>query len=91
MVRAVIYVPPGVDRAKWMSRCLDHCARRHYTVTAVIEDGSWDDVSAMMLHGRVEVVVVSQFEHLAPDRTPRVEEASDWRQPPSGRRAHTIR
>lgn len=92
MDRAVIYVPAGADRAKWIPRCLDHCARHGYRIVAVIDQGPWEDVRAMLHEGAVDVVVVSRFEHLPPGRLPRMEEAIDWGPPAGGgRRPRTIR
>jgi hypothetical protein len=90
--RAVIYLPPDVDRAKWLPRCLVHCNRRDYHVIGIVQSpAGWQSVHEMMAGGEADVVVVGRFGQLPPDRMPRIEEATDAGQPPTGRRPRTIR
>ena len=79
-VRAVIYLPPGVDRAVWTPRCLEHCERRGYAVVAVIDDqdAAWHDVWSMLAGRDADVVVITRWGDLDPARSPRIEEAVDF-------------
>lgn len=91
--RAVIYVPPGQEHDRWLSRCLAHCEGSEYQVVAVIEVDGWRDVFRMLADGAVDVAVFGKFEHLpsAPD-APRIEEAVvEVHRPPSKRRPRPFR
>lgn len=85
--RAVIYLPPGVDRDRWLSRCLEHCERRRYLVVSIVQvESGWHDVHQMLTNDEADVVVVGRFAHLDPTRTPRIEEATDYGDTPRTRR-----
>ena len=76
-LRVVIYVPPDVNAAKWQRACLDHCARKGYTVVSLVIDdrkmSRWPDVTRL-LPDSADVVVVADMSAMPRDRIPRVEE-----------------
>ena len=76
-LRAVIYVPPGVNAEKWQRACLAHCARKGYIVVSLVIDGAnlsrWPDVMRM-LPDEADVVVVADMGAMPRDRIPRTEE-----------------
>lgn len=86
-LRAVIYLPAAVEVARWLPVCLAHCERHAYIVASVIlpNVSGWAAVVDLLTGGEVDVVVVGSYDHLPPDRVPRIEEAVEDR--PSGRPA----
>jgi hypothetical protein len=90
-LKAVIYLPPGVDRDVWLPRALTHCERHRYEVTAVIDDPGigWHDVWTLLATRGTDVVVISRWGHLDPTRVPRIEEVgSDKDDGEPARRPH---
>lgn len=88
-LRAAIYLPAAVEVARWLPICLVHCERNAYTVASIIWPSlsGWDAVIELLAARDVDVVVVASYEHLPSDRTPRIEEATDFGPgPPSQRR-----
>lgn len=72
MLRAVIFVPTeDPAHARWVLVCGDHCRRRGYLLTAIV--GDWADVAAMVKYEEVDIVVAARWDHLPPDRLPRLE------------------
>lgn len=76
-LRAIIYIPPGVDIERWQKACLKHCRRRSYELVGLVidEDGmKWHDVIRMNAHRETDVIVIFDWAAMPPDRLPRVEE-----------------
>lgn len=77
MPDALIFVPPDPAARPWLTICAQYCARKKYTVKAVVSD--WDDVIRLLREDGVEIVVVGRREHLPPQRAPRIECVTDQR------------
>jgi acetyl-CoA acetyltransferase len=93
-LRAVIYIPALVETARWLPLALLHCERQGYDVVALISSGfgAWSSVWEMLNSGEADVCVVGRYEHMPPDRMPRIEEAWDTGPgPPGTRRPKVVR
>lgn len=75
MSKAVIYVPAG-DYLQAATECLDALDVAGYELEGIVR-GNWPTAEAMLLDGRVDVVLVADRAHLPVDRTPRVEEVTE--------------
>ena len=74
---AAIWIPAHVDPLDpHVMACLSHTRRCRYDLLGIITAAPWDEVRQMMTDGRVDVVVVSDPDHLPADRTPRIEVAA---------------
>jgi hypothetical protein len=78
MTASVIYLPENTETQRWARICVEWCERKGYRVVSLVVDDSpdgrkWRDVVAMMARGDVEVCVVPRWDHMPPDRVPRVE------------------
>jgi hypothetical protein len=71
---AVIFVPAH-DIAEFGKQCMDYCAARGYEVAGVIR-GDWNAAISMTRASSATVVVIASWDHLDPDRKPRVEVAA---------------
>jgi len=75
---AVVFVPAGdPDYARWLMVCGDYCNSRGYEITAVVSD--WADAMTLCTTAGVDIVVTARWDHLPPDRTPRLEIVTDQR------------
>lgn len=73
---AVVFVPyedPAHER--WVHVCCEHCAEHNYRVVAVA--GTYADAIAMLFEHGSNVMVVARWDHLPPDRLPRIEIVAD--------------
>lgn len=87
-LRAVIYIPAAVETARWLPICLLHCERQAYQVVAIISSGlmGWTSVWEMLVSREADVVVVGSYSQMEPERLPRIEEATEIRPGPPGKR-----
>lgn len=81
MTRAVVYVPSG-DFDPHAARCTAYAQERGYDLVGIVID-DWPAVQRMLAVGETSVVLVSEEQHLDPERKPRVEvvaaqSASRW-------------
>ncbi|MGC4796460.1 hypothetical protein GAR06_00232 [Micromonospora saelicesensis] len=73
---AVIWIPAHIEPSEpAVARCLSHLRRHSYRFTGIMR-ASWETVEQMMIDGEVDVVVIADFAHLPPDRSPRIELAN---------------
>ncbi|MFI6234901.1 hypothetical protein ACIBD9_15180 [Micromonospora sp. NPDC050784] len=73
---AVIWIPADIEPSEpAVARCLSHLRRHSYRFAGIMR-ASWETVEQMMIDGEVDVVVIANFDHLPPDRSPRIELAS---------------
>jgi len=80
---AAIWIPPDLDPLEpHVMACLHHVRRCRYELLGVITAAPWDDVGQLMAAGKVDVVVVSDPDHLPADRRPRLEIAGAHMLPP---------
>jgi hypothetical protein len=57
-------------------RCIQYCRAMGYKMGGLIQD-DWGAAIEHITQGKAEVLVVADFEHLDPDRTPRIEVVAD--------------
>jgi hypothetical protein len=81
-LKAVIYVSTRhlADAESTMNACLRYCERHGYLVTNVVVDPTgemWRQVNLLLADGEADVVVVTDWGQLAPNRLPRVEFVSE--------------
>lgn len=70
---AVIWVPAHIEPSEpVVAKCLSHLRRHSYRFAGIMR-ASWETVEQMMIDGEVDVVVIADFAHLPPDRSPRIE------------------
>lgn len=73
---AVIWIPADIEPSEpAVARCLHHLHRHSYRFAGIMR-ASWEAVEQTMIDGEVDVVVIADFAHLPPDRSPRIELAS---------------
>ncbi|MEU8421476.1 hypothetical protein AB0C15_11430 [Micromonospora sp. NPDC048835] len=73
---AVIWIPATIEPSEAaVARCLSHLRRRSYRFAGIMR-APWETVEQTMIDGEVDVVVIADFAHLPPDRSPRIELAS---------------
>ncbi|GAB3936883.1 hypothetical protein [Micromonospora vulcania] len=73
---AVIWIPGHIEPSEpVVAVCLSHIRRHAYRFNGIIR-ASWEAVEQTMVDGEVDVVVIADFAHLPPDRSPRIELAT---------------
>ncbi|WP_433261428.1 hypothetical protein ACQPWR_20030 [Micromonospora vinacea] len=73
---AVIWIPADIEPSEpAVAKCLSHLRRHSYRFAGIMR-ASWETVEQTMIDGEVDVVVIADFAHLPPDRSPRIELAS---------------
>ncbi|MCG5461699.1 hypothetical protein AB0K35_02825 [Micromonospora sp. NPDC053740] len=73
---AVIWIPAHIEPSEpAVARCLSHLHRHSYRFAGIMR-ASWETVEQTMIDGEVDVVVIADFAHLPPDRSPRIELAN---------------
>ncbi|MEU5962267.1 hypothetical protein ABZ777_13765 [Micromonospora parva] len=73
---AVIWIPADIEPSEpAVARCLRHLRRHSYRFAGIMR-APWETVEQTMIDGEVDVVVIADFAHLPPDRSPRIELAS---------------
>ncbi|MEH0927318.1 hypothetical protein [Micromonospora sp. CPCC 205558] len=73
---AVIWIPAHIEPSEpAVARCLSHLRRHSYRFTGIMR-APWETVEQTMIDGEVDVVVIADFAHLPPDRSPRIELAT---------------
>lgn len=73
---AVIWIPADIEPSEpVVARCLSHLRRNSYRFAGVMR-APWETIEQSMIDGEVDVVVIADFAHLPPDRSPRIELAS---------------
>lgn len=78
VLTAAIYLRDDVETQRWARVCMDWCEHHAYRVVSVVVDATqdgakWMSVVRMMADGVVQVCVVPRWDHMPPDRLPRVE------------------
>lgn len=69
---AIVFIPPGTPAsAQWRDTCGDYCQRKGYRLAGIV--AQWDDVIQLITDGEADVVIVGRRDHLARDRSPRLE------------------
>lgn len=81
MITAVIFVSADAPQSH-VDRCLNHCITHAYEITTVVR-GDWNEVTRMRASGEAQVVVIARWDHLDPERLPRVELATVAALPPN--------
>ncbi|MEU7849023.1 hypothetical protein [Micromonospora parva] len=89
---AVIWIPADIEPSEpAIAKCLHHLRRHSYRFAGTVR-APWETVEQSMIDGEVDVVVIADFAHLPPDRSPRIELASgddaDGGQPVPGTQLH---
>ncbi|MBQ1009999.1 hypothetical protein KBX53_03345 [Micromonospora sp. M51] len=73
---AVIWIPADIEPSEpAVAKCLRHLRRHSYRFAGTVR-APWETVEQSMIDGEVDVVVIADFAHLPPDRSPRIELAS---------------
>ncbi|KAB1931718.1 hypothetical protein F8271_26825 [Micromonospora sp. ALFpr18c] len=73
---AVIWIPADIEPSEpAVAVCLTHLRRHAYRFKGIIR-APWETVEQRMIDGEVDVVVIADFAHLPPDRSPRIEVAT---------------
>lgn len=90
-LRAVIYIAAHLSEnevGRWLKSCVDYCAARGYEIADIVLDrhggAAWADVLTAVTGGadaEAHVIVVAHRDHLPRNRIPRLEVASEWRDP----------
>lgn len=81
MITAVIFVSADAPQSH-VDRCLNHCITHGYEVTTVVR-GDWNEVIRITQNGEAGVTVIARWDHLDPERLPRVEQATTVALPPN--------
>lgn len=70
MLRATLYVPAGTDLWRWLPQMTDWATSRGLTVGSTVRH--WRELAALLGGGEADIGVIPSWEHLRPDRLPRL-------------------
>lgn len=73
VLRAIIYIPGGLEASRWLLLCMEYIHRCQYTPVAVVRNGDWPSAQRMRDDGQADLIVVARRDHLPADRLPREE------------------
>lgn len=68
--RTTLYIPTGLELHRWMQPMTEWAAMRHLEVLGVVRD--WTELSALLGAGEYDIGVIPSWDHLRPDRLPRL-------------------
>ena len=74
--RAALFIPRGVAIDRWLPSLTEIAAAEGWAATTLVRE--WGDLAALLKAGEIEIGLAPSWEHLPPNRTPRIVTAADY-------------
>jgi hypothetical protein len=79
LLRAALYVPRGLELHRWSAALTAVADAEGWPVASLVR--RWEDMTDLMCDRLVDVAIVPSWDHLPPDRIPRVVAADRYSSP----------
>lgn len=66
----LLYIPEGLELWRWFPQMAGWCAARHLEVSGCVRQ--WQELSELLGNREYDIGVIPSWEHLRPDRVPRL-------------------